>query len=396
MNDVANKVATLMEAMPYLKKYAGKVIVIKYGGNAMINEELKAAVLQDVVMLKLLGMKPVLSHGGGPGINKMLEKLEIPVQFINGLRYTSEDIMRVVEAVLIGQVNSELVGRINAIGGEAVGLSGISANIYKCVQRSEELGFVGDVVEVNAAPVQAMLDAGYIPVVAPVGTDGKGSSFNINGDTAAGKLASALGAEKLMLLTDIEGLCNDIKLRDVISYLNIADVQGLKSRVPESQLYLDVWQALGATPVALALPELALALSNGTAEAQDNATYHLVANATYDDIKYFSNINYMWMGCTMAANANTWNGLDPAVQEILKEQAKAAAKYSFDTIAADNETATKTLQDAGVEFDFEPDVQSFKDALGGDAYYDQYKDESWYDQELLDAILAEVLRIILV
>ena len=196
----------------------------------MINEELKAAVLQDVVMLKLLGMKPVLSHGGGPGINKMLEKLDIPVQFINGLRYTSADIISVVEAVLIGQVNSELVGRINAIGGEAVGLSGISANIYKCVQRSEELGFVGDIVEVNAAPVQALLDAGYIPVVAPVGTDGNGQSFNINGDTAAGKLASALGAEKLMLLTDIEGLCNDIKIRDVISYLNIADVQGLKDQ----------------------------------------------------------------------------------------------------------------------------------------------------------------------
>ena len=209
MNDVASKVATLMEAMPYLKKYAGKVIVIKYGGNAMINEELKAAVLQDVVMLKLLGMKPVLSHGGGPGINKMLEKLDIPVQFINGLRYTSADIISVVEAVLIGQVNSELV---------------------KCVQRSEELGFVGDIVEVNAAPVQALLDAGYIPVVAPVGTDGNGQSFNINGDTAAGKLASALGAEKLMLLTDIEGLCNDIKIRDVISYLNIADVQGLKDQ----------------------------------------------------------------------------------------------------------------------------------------------------------------------
>ena len=220
MNDVASKVATLMEAMPYLKKYAGKVIVIKYGGNAMINEELKAAVLQDVVMLKLLGLKPVLSHGGGPGINKMLEQLNIPVQFINGLRYTSADIIHVVEAVLIGQVNSELVGRINAIGGEAVGLSGISANIYKCVQRSEELGFVGDIVEVNAAPVQ----------VAPVGTDGKGQSFNINGDTAAGKLASALGAEKLMLLTDIEGLCNDIKLRDVISYLNIADVPKLKEQ----------------------------------------------------------------------------------------------------------------------------------------------------------------------
>ena len=215
MNDVASKVATLMEAMPYLKKYAGKVIVIKYGGNAMINEELKAAVLQDVVMLKLLGLKPVLSHGGGPGINKMLEQLNIPVQFINGLRYTSADIIHVVEAVLIGQVNSELVGRINAIGGEAVG---------------DHLVDRVDIGEVNAAPVQALLDAGYIPVVAPVGTDGKGQSFNINGDTAAGKLASALGAEKLMLLTDIEGLCNDIKLRDVISYLNIADVPKLKEQ----------------------------------------------------------------------------------------------------------------------------------------------------------------------
>ena len=126
MSDVAKKVETLMEAMPYLEKYQGKVIVIKYGGNAMINDELKDAVLHDVVMLKLLGLKPVLSHGGGPGINKMLEKLNIPVQFINGLRYTSEDIMRVVEMVLVGQVNTELVGRINQIGGKAVGLSGVS------------------------------------------------------------------------------------------------------------------------------------------------------------------------------------------------------------------------------------------------------------------------------
>ena len=168
------------------------------------------------------------------------------------------------------------------------------------------------------------------------------------------------------------------------------DVAGLKIRVPTSQLYLDVWEALGATPVALALPELALALSNGTAEGQDNATYHLVANATYDDIKYFSNINYMWMGCTMAVNSVTWSKLAPEVQDILKEQAKVAAKYSFDTIAADNETATKTLQDAGVEFDFEPDVQSFKDKLGGDAYYDRYANESWFDQDLLNAILAVV------
>ena len=230
MSETAKKVETLIEAMPYLQKYAGKIVVIKYGGNAMINEELKNAVLHDVVLLKLLGLKPVLSHGGGPGINKMLGKLDIPVKFINGLRYTSEDIMRVVEMVLIGQVNTELVGYINRLGGRAVGLSGVSGDIYHCHQRSEELGWVGDIDYVDPTAILAMLDAGYIPVVAPVGTDGQGHTFNINGDTAAGKLAAALGAEKLILLTDIEGLCNSIELRDVISYLNVEDVPMLKER----------------------------------------------------------------------------------------------------------------------------------------------------------------------
>ena len=230
MNEIANKVETLLEALPYLSRYAGKIVVIKYGGNAMINEELKAGVIKDVVLLKALGLKPVLCHGGGPGINQMLGRLDIPVKFINGLRYTSAEIIRVVEMVLIGQVNSELVGRINAQGGQAVGLSGISGNLFQCVQRSEELGLVGDVMKVNVGPVLALLDAGFIPVVAPVGTDGQGTSFNINGDTAASKLAGALRAEKLMILTDIEGLCNDIQARDVISYLNVADVQGLKDQ----------------------------------------------------------------------------------------------------------------------------------------------------------------------
>ena len=230
MNEIAKKIETMLEAMPFLSRYAGKIVVIKYGGNAMINEELKANVIKDVVLLKTLGLKPVLCHGGGPGINKLLEQLDIPVKFINGLRYTSAEIIRVVEMVLIGQVNSELVGRISAQGGKAVGLSGISGSLFQCVQRSEELGYVGDVVKVNAEPVLAMLNAGFIPVVAPVGTDGKGTSFNINGDTAASKLAGALKAEKLMILTDIEGLCNDIKVRDVISYLNVADVQGLKDQ----------------------------------------------------------------------------------------------------------------------------------------------------------------------
>ena len=167
-----------------------------------------------------------------------------------------------------------------------------------------------------------------------------------------------------------------------------ADVEGLKLRVPTSQMYLDCWETLGANPVALALNELAIALSNGTAEGQDNATYHLVANATYDDIKYFSFINYMWMGCTMAANADSWNKLPAEYQAILKEQAKAAAKYSFDTIAADNEAATQTLKEAGVEFDEAPDIQSFKDKLGGKEYYERYANESWFDQDILDAILG--------
>ena len=209
MSDVAKKVETLMEAMPYLETYQGKVIVIKYGGNAMINDELKDAVLHDVVMLKLLGLKPVLSHGGGPGINKMLEKLNIPVQFINGLRYTSEDIMRVVEMVLVGQVNTELVGRINQIGGKAVGLSGVSGDIYHCHKRSEELGFVGDIDYVNADAINAMLDAGFIPVIAPVGTDGQGNTYNINGDTAAAYIAGALNAERLIMMTDIAGILRD-------------------------------------------------------------------------------------------------------------------------------------------------------------------------------------------
>ncbi|MBP1578051.1 MAG: TRAP transporter substrate-binding protein, partial [Oscillospiraceae bacterium] len=168
-----------------------------------------------------------------------------------------------------------------------------------------------------------------------------------------------------------------------------ADVAGLKLRVPTSQMYLDCWETLGATPIALALNELSIALANGTAEGQDNATYHLVANATYDDIKYFSNINYMWMGCTMAVNAVSWSKLSENQQKILKEQAVVAAKYSFDTIATDNETATKTLQEAGVEFDFTPDVQSFKDKLGGAEYYKRYANEPWYDQALIDSILSK-------
>ena len=232
MSEFTMNAEEMLQKYPALKEYEGKIVVIKYGGNAMINEELKDAVLKDVVLLKQLGLKPVLSHGGGPGINKMLEKLEIPVEFIDGLRYTSKDIMQVVEMVLIGQVNSELVGLINKLGGSAVGISGISGDLFHCKKRegAKDLGFVGDITKVNEKAIMTILDAGFIPVDARVGTDGEGNSYNINGDTAAGKLAGALHAEKLLLLTDIEGLCNSIELRDVISYLNIADVPMLKEK----------------------------------------------------------------------------------------------------------------------------------------------------------------------
>jgi TRAP-type C4-dicarboxylate transport system substrate-binding protein len=164
------------------------------------------------------------------------------------------------------------------------------------------------------------------------------------------------------------------------------DVVGLKIRVPQSTMYTDVWSALGATPVALSLAELTTALSNGTADAQDNATYHEVANATWDNIKYFSYINYMWMGCTMAANSVSFGKLNAATQQLLKDQAKLAAQYSFDCIAKDNVTAQKTMEDGGVEFCEDPDVDSFKTKLDIPNYYTRYSSETWYDADLINKI----------
>ena len=164
------------------------------------------------------------------------------------------------------------------------------------------------------------------------------------------------------------------------------DVEGLKIRVPQSTMYTDVWSALGATPVSLSLAELTTALSNGTVDAQDNATYHEVANATWDDIKYYSYIKYMWMGCTMAMNKASYDKLSEDTQQLLKDKAKEAAQYSFDCIAEDNVTAQKTMEDGGVEFCEDPDVDSFKTKLDIPAYYERYKDEAWYDADLIDTI----------
>ena len=196
----------------------------------MINEDVKNAVIQDAVLLQSVGVQVVISHGGGPAINDLLKRLNVQSEFVNGLRVTSSEVIEAAEMVLAGKVSADLVKRVSKFGGLAVGLSGVSGDIYKCVKRAGDVdyGYVGDIVSVNPDAVFALLDNGFIPIISPIGSDDDGNSYNINGDTAAGELASALGAEKLILLTDIEGLCNDIKVKDVISYLNIKDVPKLK------------------------------------------------------------------------------------------------------------------------------------------------------------------------
>lgn len=230
MINIEEKVNALIEAMPFINQYKGKTVVVKFGGNAMINEEVKNAVIEDAVLLQALGVNVVLSHGGGPAINRMLERLNIESEFVNGLRVTTKEIIEVVEMVLSGSVSADLVKKVSALGGKAVSLSGSDGRIYFCKknQSDYDYGYVGEVVSVNAEPIDALIKAGYIPIISPIGADDRGNSYNINGDTAAGALASALKAEKLILLTDIEGLCNDIKVKDVISYLNIKDVTKLK------------------------------------------------------------------------------------------------------------------------------------------------------------------------
>lgn len=230
MNSVKEKAEVLLEAIPFIKKYQDEIVVIKFGGNAMINEDVKNAVIQDAVLLQSVGVQVVISHGGGPAINDLLKRLNVQSEFVNGLRVTSSEVIEAAEMVLAGKVSADLVKRVSKFGGLAVGLSGVSGDIYKCVKRAGDVdyGYVGDIVSVNPDAVFALLDNGFIPIISPIGSDDDGNSYNINGDTAAGELASALGAEKLILLTDIEGLCNDIKVKDVISYLNIKDVPKLK------------------------------------------------------------------------------------------------------------------------------------------------------------------------
>lgn len=213
MEELIKKAGILIDALPYIQKFAGKTVVIKYGGNAMINEELKNSVMADITLLKYIGLKPIVVHGGGPDISKELNDKGIESKFINGLRYTDDATMKVAQQVLIGKTNKEIVALLNAKGGEAVGISGIDGAFIKCKKQTTfvddkevDLGFVGDIVDVNRHLIDLLAEDKYIPVIAPIGTDDEGNSYNINADTVASAVAAALDAEKLILLTDIEGI----------------------------------------------------------------------------------------------------------------------------------------------------------------------------------------------
>ena len=226
---VAQRAQVLAEALPYIQKYYGKTIVVKYGGNAMISEELRQAVISDIILLHLVGIRVVVVHGGGPEISAMLKKIGKESKFVDGLRYTDAETMEVVQQVLCGKVNKDLVATLNSMGGRALGLCGMDAGLFQAKKLDEKYGLVGEMVQVDPAIVHDALSDGYIPVVSTVaqGVDGE-TAYNINADTAAAKLAVALGAEKLILLTDVRGLLRDPADEDtLLPVVELSKVPGL-------------------------------------------------------------------------------------------------------------------------------------------------------------------------
>ncbi len=210
MFDSNDRVQVLSEALPYIQSFAGKTIVVKYGGAAMTDSALKAQVISDIVFMACVGIRPVVVHGGGPEINTWLGKMGIEAKFLNGLRVTDADTMDVVEMVLVGRVNKELASLINQAGGSAVGICGKDANLITArPQGAAEMGFVGEVASINPSLISSLVENGYIPIVSSVATDEAGQAYNINADTVAGEIAAALGAEKLILLTDTAGILKD-------------------------------------------------------------------------------------------------------------------------------------------------------------------------------------------
>lgn len=203
----------LIEALPYFKQWVGKIVVVKYGGNAMLNEELKEAVMEDIVLLNTIGIKVVLVHGGGPEINNMLERVGKESKFVDGLRYTDSETMEIVQMVLTGKLNKDIVGILLQKGGKAIGLSGVDSGLLRAVKTEKDLGFVGEVTQVNPEILISLLEKDFIPVVSTValGEQGDNARYNINADTAAAKIAEALHAEKFVQLTNVPGVLRDIK-----------------------------------------------------------------------------------------------------------------------------------------------------------------------------------------
>jgi len=226
---VEQRAQVLAEALPYIQKFSGKTIVVKYGGNAMISQELRQAVISDIILLHLVGIRVAVVHGGGPEITDMLRRVGKQSHFVDGLRYTDLETMEIVQQVLCGKVNKDLVATLNGQGGRAVGLCGMDAGLFQAKQLDEKYGLVGEITQVDPGVVVDSLSKGYIPVVSTVaqGTDGH-SSYNINADTAAAKLAVALGAEKLLLLTDVRGLLREPKDEGtLIPSVRLSDVPSL-------------------------------------------------------------------------------------------------------------------------------------------------------------------------
>ena len=219
----------LTQALPYIKRYNGKIVVVKYGGNAMINDQLKEQVMEDIVLLWLIGVKIVLVHGGGPEISELMDKLGKKAVFVDGLRVTDKETVDIVQMVLAGKVNKSLVSFLESKGGNAMGISGIDGGLICAEMKDEKLGYVGNITNVNITPVQDLLGKGYIPVISTVASDKDGNVYNINGDTAAARIAGALNAERLIMMTDIDGILRDRNdPTTLIPHMTIAEAEDLK------------------------------------------------------------------------------------------------------------------------------------------------------------------------
>ena len=219
----AQRADVLIQALPYIQKYYNKIIVVKYGGNAMINEERKQQVMEDVVLLSLIGLKVVLVHGGGPEITDMLNKIGKKSEFVNGLRVTDKETVEIVQMVLAGKVNKTLVNLLEVNGGKAMGISGMDGHLIEAEMKDENLGYVGKITKVNVEPIMDLLEKGYIPVVSTIGCDMKGNVYNINADTAASRIAGAIRAESLISMTDIAGILRDKD--DPSSLISMIDIR---------------------------------------------------------------------------------------------------------------------------------------------------------------------------